>query len=177
MPRDSLCYPQGWTVFRRGLLPRREPNQVVNPKASVKPRSREFGHVWAMTATTRDTGFHAVAYWHLASNWKKCRFRNLLFLNNFHRGTHLGCITWFRDFWASSRLLGPNWARVSPAICSPRFTPTVAKPYIPVRNKEGSLGLTSEPSCNRDGLWHPSEWRRRESNPRPVTFPCQLLRV
>ena len=54
--RDSLCYPQRWAVFRRGLLPRREPNQVVTPKASVKQRAREFGY-----GCGRDAGSAALA--------------------------------------------------------------------------------------------------------------------
>ena len=54
-------------------------------------------------------GLQAAAYWQATPNWKKRRFRNLLIFNNFHRGTHLGCITWFRDSWAVSRLLGPKW--------------------------------------------------------------------
>ena len=44
LARDSLCYPQQWTLFSRGLLPRVESNQAVNSKASVKQRAREFGH-------------------------------------------------------------------------------------------------------------------------------------
>jgi hypothetical protein len=34
-------------------------------------------------------GSHSPAYWQTASNWKKCRFRNLLFLKHFHRDKRL----------------------------------------------------------------------------------------
>lgn len=39
---------------------------------------------------------------------KKVAFRKLTFSPDIHRGTHLGCITRFRDSWPSSRLFRPK---------------------------------------------------------------------
>ena len=96
-------------------------------------------------SSRRDTGCKATTYWQTTPNWKKTRFRNLLFSPDFHRGTHLGCVTRSRDSWASSRLLGSKRAGVSPAIRASRFTSIVANPYIPVPNKQG-------PPAGTDGL-------------------------
>lgn len=104
--------------------------------------------------------FQATTYWQRTSNWKKSRFRNSLFSSDLHRGTHLGCVTRFRDSWAISRLFGRFHQKGGPAICGWRLGRSDANPYIRLRNEEGSLGLTNEPSCNRDGLCNPTEWRR-----------------
>ncbi len=45
------------------------------------------------------------------------------------------------------------------------------------QNDQGPPVVADEPCWNRDGLCNPTEWRRRESNPRPEMFPCELLRT
>ena len=43
----------------------------------------------------------------------------------------------------------------------------------------GGCGSTSQTKAKSGGVCqdNPKEWRRRESNPRPATFPCRLLRA
>ena len=85
-------------------LPRSGTPDAMCDVGSLQPPRRTYAACRALN--TRDTDCHANAYWQSTSNWKKVAFRNLLLSPDFHRGTHLGCITRFRDSWASSRLLG-----------------------------------------------------------------------
>ena len=63
-----------------------------------------------------DAGFHTLAYWQPAPNWKRRGFHKLLISNHFHRVTRWDRVTWFRDFGRRSRLLGRFHQTGSPAI-------------------------------------------------------------
>ena len=105
-----------WSVAGRVNL-RVELLNLSSTRASVGPTRRERNSrqslIAAATPNSRSSpsigyagrGLEASASWQCARNWKNVAFRNLLISPDFHRGTHLGCITRFRDSWASSRLL------------------------------------------------------------------------
>ena len=102
--------------------------------------------------------------------------KNLVFATCCFDPTSIAGLTWgvsrdfetlgpVRDFWGRFHQKG------GPAIWPWRATPVVANTAISVRNEQGPLVVTNGPYSFRDGLCNPTEWRRRESNPRPVTFP------
>ena len=84
---------------------------------------------------------------------------------------------------AISRLLGQfETFRASRAATASRDlglagVAAVANPAIRAPNEQGPPVGTDGPCVDRDELRNSTKWRRRESNPRPATFPRRLLRV
>jgi hypothetical protein len=117
-----------------------------------------------------DVGCDANTYWQPAPNWKNLGFRKPPICNHFHRVTHWDRVTWFRDSWANSRLLGPQRARPRHAI-SVVTTYTKSRKSLYIRNEQGPPAFTDGPCLNRDGLCNPTKWRRRAGT-RNCKNPC-----